>query len=99
MLGRIELKKITPERVQKFYNDKGREGLASGSVRNIHSVLTNALKNAVRWKLIPQNVCSLVTLPSSKKRKNQVLIKEQIIKLIAVAKEHDMGHSFDPSFI
>ena len=91
VLGHIELKKITPEHVQKFYNEKGREGLASSSIRNIHSVLSNAFKNAVRWKLIPQNVCSLVTLPPLKKRKNQTLTKEQIIKLLDVAKEHNMG--------
>src|SRR2546421_3828581 len=51
-LGHIYLNKLTPQLVQSFYTQKLQEGLAPGSVRDMHMVLHKALENAVRWRLI-----------------------------------------------
>src|SRR6266496_2720351 len=91
-LGHIELRKLTPQKVQKLYADKEKEGLAKVSVRDIHKVLHNALKNAVRWNLISQNVCDKVSAPQAEKRERQMLTQEQIQHLLEVADRHeDMG--------
>src|SRR5262249_2235887 len=56
---------------------------------NIHGVLHGALDNAVKWKLIPQNVCDRVSRPPVKKRKSQVLTKGQILRLVDIANAHE----------
>jgi hypothetical protein len=47
-LGETLLTKLTPQRLQDFYNEKEKQGLEKVSVRNIHQVLHTAMENAVR---------------------------------------------------
>src|SRR5437762_2919527 len=79
-LGQVQIRRLTPQQIQKFYADKGNEGLSAGSIKNAHSLLHNALGNAVKWNLLPRNVCDQVSPPPAKKRKSQVLTKEQILR-------------------
>ncbi len=96
-LGNIELRKLTPQQVQKFYTalgkktDKGEKGLAPGSIKIVHHVLGNALKNAVKWKLVAQNVCDQVSPPPAKKQEMELLTAEQMQRLIQVVNNHKMG--------
>lgn len=57
MLGHLKLKDLSRERVQSLYTTKCAEGLSPGTVRRIHAVLSAALSRAVRWRLVPYNVC------------------------------------------
>ena len=88
-LGHIQLQKLTPQHVQKLYASKLQEGLSPKTVRLIHAVLHQALKNAVRWNLVPRNVCDAVSLPKqTTQREMQVLTKEQAQTLLETAKGH-----------
>jgi integrase len=89
-LGHIQLQKLTTQQVQRFYTTKLQEGLAPGSVRNIHVILRNALENAVRWNLIARNPCSQVTLPPQKKSEKPTLTVEQAQHLLNVAGGHQL---------
>lgn len=93
-LGEVFLTKLTPQKLQQFYNQKEEEGLEKVSVRNIHKVLHTALENAVRWDLIPHNICDRVTLPKIQKRKRSLLTKEQISRLFHVARNHGYMDAF-----
>jgi integrase len=62
-IGRTKLSKLDPFRVQAFYRTKLDEGLSAATVVKVHSTLSKSLKQAVRWRLIPLNVCSSVTPP------------------------------------
>ena len=63
-LGSIKLKNLTPELLQKFINDKYREGFARKTLTIFHSVLSNALKQAVYpYKLLRENPMQYVKLP------------------------------------
>ena len=62
-LGRIQLKTLSPAHVQGLYRSKLDAGLAPSSVRYIHAVLHRALKQALRWGLVPRNVTEAVDLP------------------------------------
>lgn len=94
-LGHIQLRKLTPDHVQRLYTEKVKEGWKPGSIRNIHKILHKALKNAMRRRLVPQNVCDLVSLPRQVKHKAQVLTKEQIIHLLKTAR----GHQLEPLIV
>src|SRR5581483_5419497 len=64
-LGALPLTKLTPLHVQGHYTrllqsgrKDGREGgLSAQTVLHHHRVLSEALKQAVRWQLVPRNVC------------------------------------------
>jgi integrase len=62
-LGRRKLKMLAPDHVQALYQRKLDSGLAPGTVRQIHSVLSCALDQAVRWGTVQRNVCKTTTPP------------------------------------
>lgn len=65
-LGRIGLKALTPPHVRALYRAELDTGLAPSTVCYTHAVLKRALKQAVRWDLVPRNICEAVDLPKRK---------------------------------
>ncbi|MBV9688237.1 MAG: site-specific integrase, partial [Ktedonobacteraceae bacterium] len=94
-IGHIQLQKLTPQHIQGLYSKKLSEGWKPSSIRNIHKILHKAFSNAVRWKLIPKNVCDLVSLPRQVRHKPQTLTKEQTVRLLKVSQ----GHPLEPLII
>jgi integrase len=62
-LGRRKLRTLAPAHVQALYGRKLGAGLAPGTVRLVHAVLSRALDQAVRWGTLPRNVCKATTPP------------------------------------
>ena len=62
-LGRLKLHEVTAQHLQRLYARKLEKGLSSGSLNGIHVVLHRALKQAVRWGLIPRNPTDGVDVP------------------------------------
>jgi integrase len=58
-LGRVKLKSLTPAHVRGLITEKLNSGLASGTVRKIHSTLHKALSQAVSDGLIPHNAADV----------------------------------------
>jgi integrase len=54
---------LTPAHVQGLYRAKLDEGLAPKTVKYIHTTLHRALKQAVRWGLVPRNAAAGVDPP------------------------------------
>ena len=57
-LGSTKLSALTPAHVQALYRAKLDEGLAPKSVKHCHTTLHRALKQAVRWGLVPRNAAA-----------------------------------------
>jgi integrase len=87
-LGKIKIQKLTPQQVQAFYSQKINDGLSPKTVNNIHGVLHKALDNAVKWNVLPRNVCDAVTPPRIPRQEKNVLTKEQAHTLLENVKEH-----------
>jgi integrase len=88
-LGQIQLRKLTSQRIQTFYNKKLKEKQAPGSVHNIHKVLHGGLKRAVKLRYLSYNPADGVSLPSAEPlRKGQSLTLEQARHLLRVARGH-----------
>ena len=64
-IGALQLEKLTPLQVQKFYNECMREpkSLKPKTVKNIHGVLHSALKQAVMNGLLRSNPTESCTIP------------------------------------
>ncbi|MGV8168160.1 MAG: tyrosine-type recombinase/integrase [Alkaliphilus sp.] len=66
-LGDIPISQLTAIRVQDMYNSLIKKNLSSRTVRYVHSVLRNALEQAVKWQSIKQNPTQYVDLPKHEK--------------------------------
>jgi integrase len=89
-LGHISLQKLAPHQVQSLYTQKLKEGLKASSVHLIHALLHKALSNAVRWGLVPRNVCDMVTVPRTSKPEIHPLTAKEAQKLLETAKGHQL---------
>lgn len=85
--GKYKLKSLKPDILQKFFNDKKREGLARKTLTVFHTVLNNAIKQAVYpYKLINENPMQYVKIPSYERKKTtesdlKILSMESIKKI------------------
>jgi integrase len=86
VLGKTKLDKLNPLQVQALYRKKLDAGLSPTTVRRIHATLYKSLKQALRWQLIPRNVCEFVTPPRATKVEIEALTKEQVKALLDVAR-------------
>jgi integrase len=55
-IGRTKLAALTPLQVQSLYRAKSRTHLSPGSVKRIHTTLHKAMRQAVRWQMIPEGL-------------------------------------------
>ena len=81
-LGKKKLKVLSAADVQRFYRAKLDSGLSSATVHKLHVVLHKALKQAVRWGLVPRNVADDVDPPKIHKEEVRPLTNEQARKLL-----------------
>ena len=84
-LGRLKLKNLSPAHVQGFYRSKLDAGLKPSTVRYIHAVLHRALKQAVRWGLVPRNVTEAVNIPRLVREEVNALSPEEARRFLAAA--------------
>lgn len=86
----IQLSKLSSIQIQRFYNDlhtQGRldnhgnrkyEPLSASTVKHIHAVLSGALKQAVKERIIPFNPCDNCKIPKREKKEMHVLPQDKI---------------------
>jgi integrase len=86
VLGKVKLQKLSPQHLQKLYNQKLEQGSAPQSVKHMHRLLHKALNDALKWNLISRNVCNLVDTPRVPKHEMKVFTSEQAQKFLDVAK-------------
>jgi integrase len=87
-IGHHQLQKLSAQHLQSFYTNKIEEGLSTTTVISFHNVLHKALQTAVRWNLIAQNICDLVSPPRRKRFEIQPLSLEQAQQLLQAARGH-----------
>ena len=84
-LGQLKLKALTPAHVQGFYRSKLDAGLSARTVQYLHAVLHRALKQALRWNLVPRNACEAVDPPRPSRGEIRPLSPAQARALLRAA--------------
>jgi integrase len=84
-LGNIVLHKLAPEQIQAFYNKLIDEGKSARTVRLTHTILKNALDQAIQWQKINKNPCRFVTLPRQTRQEMKVLTPDQAAAFLQAA--------------
>ena len=62
-LGSLSVQKLNAAQVQAFYSARLAAGSSPRTVQLCHLRLSQALAQAVRWGVVPRNVCDAVTAP------------------------------------
>src|SRR5215213_10806737 len=94
-IGSARLDKLNALQVQTLYRSKLGSGLSPRTVRIIHTTLYKALKQAVRWSLVPRNVADSVDHPKAPKREIKPLDEEQVKRLLKAAE----GDKFEALYV
>lgn len=81
--------------IQRLYGRLQQErGLSSRTVRYTHTVLSSALKQAVKWGMLTQNPATLVELPRKVRKEMRALSQEEAARFLAAAAEDRWGILF-----
>jgi integrase len=86
-LGHIKLRNLTPLHVQSFYGSKLESGLSKRTVEYIHTVLHSALKQGVRWELVPRNVTEAVDPPRPERKERPTFNLDQARLFLEAARD------------
>jgi integrase len=85
-LGAHKLTKLVPVDIQKVYTDMLGRGLSARVVRYTNTVFSNALKQAVKWRMASQNPAQYVELPKQERKEMQALSEEEAVRFLKAAK-------------
>lgn len=77
-LGRLYVQDLTPVRVQQYYGELRRKGLANNTIRKHHVLLHAALGAAMRQGVVKGNVTELVTPPAHEAPKHRFYNSQQL---------------------
>ena len=67
---------------------------ANARIERVIRLLHKALSNAVKWNILPRNVCDAVTPPRIQRKEKTVLTIEQAYTLLRQIKNHRMEALF-----
>jgi integrase len=95
-LGHIPLQKLSPAHLQAFYSDRlargradGTGGLAPRTVRYLHSIVREALAQAVRWQLVARNVADATEPPRAVRPHVQTWDTAQLRRFLTFAQDDE----------
>ena len=83
-LGELKLHQVTPEKIQELYNKMLDDGLSPRTVRYAHTILRNALQQAIKWGKLYRNPAELVDLPRQKKEEMKTLSPAEAVRFMEV---------------
>lgn len=93
-IGKMKLSKIKPLDIQAIYTWMLEKELSPRTVQYTHSILSSALKQAVKWQILPYNPATMTDRPQNHRKEMTVLSPEESIKFLETAKEDKFGIVF-----
>lgn len=85
-LGTLRLNKLTSLAIQGVYSNMQARGLSARTVRYAHTVLSSALTQAVKWRLLTVNPAKAVDLPKNTQLKEMhALTPEEATRFLDAA--------------
>ena len=99
-IGMVKIRQLTSIQIQRMYNEAKTNGriqrfknpqppeLSNSYVRRIHMVLSSALKQAVKERLIPYNPCDNCRIPPKEKKEMTILPPEKLGAYLREAEQY-----------
>lgn len=93
-LGAIPLTKLTPQRLEAFFNAKLADGLSPRTIQHLRAILRAALNDALKWNLVRRNAAALVDGPRVPHTEIQPFSPEEARALLNAVQDHRLGALF-----
>lgn len=84
-IGPRRLDALRPLHLQELITKLEARGLSPKTIRLTLSVLSRALKQAVRWGMLPNNPAALIDLPKQRRREMRALSQEEVARFRTAA--------------
>jgi integrase len=81
-LGAKPLQKLKVADIEAWHTALGTAGYSTGTIRTVHGILSKALKDGVRFELLPSNVAALQRPPRVDDAEVAIITEEQIAGLL-----------------
>jgi len=94
-IGNRKLADLQPLAIQRLYDTLLERGLSPSTVRKAHSVLHNALEQAVKWRLVSYNPASHLELPKIHREEIRPLTKDESRAFLEASREYRLGVFFE----
>lgn len=88
VLGDVELRKLAPTDLDRLYRRMERAGDKPASVRKVHQVMRSALRQAVRWRWVHENVATDASPPPVRTAEVRPPTTEEVRTLLAAAEKY-----------
>jgi integrase len=85
---------LRPLDIQTLYSKMAERNLSPRTIRYTHAILSSALKQAVRWNMLPRNPCDAVELPRLERKEMQALSPNEVTKFLSAAQDDEYGTLF-----
>lgn len=86
-IGKLKLSKLKPLDIQGIYTWMLENKLSPRTVRFAHAILSSALKQAVKWQIIPSNPATMVDLPQNHRKEMKALSPKEAKQFLDAAKK------------
>jgi integrase len=93
-LGHCRLEKITPLEIQAAVSKLSRKGLSARTIRSAITVLSTALKQAVKWRLTQSNPADFVDKPKIQRKEMTALTQAEVGRFLDAAALNRWGVVF-----
>lgn len=93
-LGKIKLEKLRPLDVEHLLTTLTKAGKSAANVSYTLRVLKMALRQGVRWQMLPRNVADAVSAPKVERREMQVWTPEQVATFLGHTEPHRLHAAF-----
>ena len=90
-LGKVALAKLQPEQIDKFLRAKGESGLSPRYCKLMRTVLSMALEQGMRWRLVDSNAAKASASIKQAQSSGRALSEEQAKSLLHAAREDRLG--------
>lgn len=93
-LGKVQVRKLSPQAIQKLMNEKSEEGLSGNFVKGLRSTLRSALTQAWKIGLIEHNPAARVNCPKIEHKDPQFLAPGAVRQFLDAAENSSMASLF-----
>jgi len=93
-LGRILLSELTPHHIQGLYSKMSEQGLSAQTILHTHKLLSQTLRQAIKWQLLVRNVCEAVDPPRARRKQMSALDTADVQVFLEAIKGSPYMHLF-----
>ena len=90
-IGRVPLAKLSPADVERLLNGIRSRGVSDDTVRLVHATLRSSLTVARRWRMVHENVATLVEPVSVRRSEVRPFSEDEVGRMLQAARDDRMG--------